>query len=278
MFGEPPIAIHHDFGQCELDMRDFPSNVSFVDKWVATNWGGWGIVEGARRAIRLLYNNADPDWFVLLSGSDYPTKPAGYILDALSGQDYDVYLDNRLIDNGAPAEMAEVWGRSNHSHPAWKRMAFDRYKVVQVQTRKLTARLKWEYKTAYIHSDYFIKKLTPFNNGIECYAGDLWFTANRKAANILLANDTLNLELIEHFSKCKIPDEAFFHTVLCNHSELNICSDNKRFSDWTGCLYHPRTLTESDFPALLASSDHFARKFDFDPHYLRTLDKMVDRL
>ena len=87
MFGDPPIALHHDFGQCSLDRSSLPSNVRVVEKWFATNWGTFPVVEANFAAIRLLYSFADPDWCVSLSTADYPIKTTKQILEFLKATD-----------------------------------------------------------------------------------------------------------------------------------------------------------------------------------------------
>lgn len=44
----------------------------------------------ASRALRLLYQNAAPDWFILLSGADYPTAPAEKVVKELKSSGMDV--------------------------------------------------------------------------------------------------------------------------------------------------------------------------------------------
>ena len=55
---------------------------------------------------------------------------------------------------------------------------------------------------------------------------------------------------------------------------LNLCSDNKRYTDWKGCYAHPRTLGREDLA--LESKHHFARKFRFDPEMFSSLDRAVE--
>jgi len=90
-------------------------------------------------------------------------------------------------------------------------------------------------------------------------------------AETLIEESPLNLKLIRHFQRRPNPDEGFPHTVLCNRPELRISTDNKRFADWAGQVNPPRTLTQADFPHLLSSPAHFARKFAFDPDSLARL-------
>jgi hypothetical protein len=64
--------------------------------------------------------------------------------------------------------------------------------------------------------------------------------------------------------------------LLANSPGFKVSTDNKRYTDWRGCYAHPRTLTREDFPRLLSSTHHFARKFAFDVETLRDLDKAVE--
>jgi hypothetical protein len=276
-FDHPPIAVHHDFFQTPMNTGAFPANVSFVSNVVRTRWGGFGYVEGALRALRLLYQSADPDWFVLLSASGYPIKTCDSILRDLYSGDYDGYVDHRLIEYSRSPIPREGFSNTSFNHPGWKTLAFERYMAIGFGFYKIGTYFDWQKKAIYLRSDALIRRLTPFDGKIKCYAGDHWYTANRKSAQVLLEDSETNRKLRRHFSNRPNPSEAYYQTVLLNAPDLRISADNKRFADWTGCKNHPRILTEADFPALLASEDHFARKFEFDPEALLRLNQQVDQ-
>ena len=276
LFEEPAIAVHHDFGQCPLDRSRLPRNVVFVENWSRTRWGGAGVVDGALKALRLLYAGEGPDWFVLLSGADYPIKNAKTILADLMQGAYDAYIDHRRISRCSLPLPTDGWGDQNYIHPAWVRLAFERYMAIGFGFTKLANALGWRRKAVYLRSDFFIRRLTPYNGSLDCHAGDFWFTANRKAARALLDDNETNRKIIAHFRKRPNPDEGMFQTLLCNAQHLSLSTDNKRFTDWRGCVNHPRTLGEQDFQAVISSTDHFARKFAFDPEALKRLDRLVD--
>jgi hypothetical protein len=275
-FDCPPIVVHHDFGKCSLDRNSFPKNVTFVQNWSKTRWGGYGVVDGVLKALRILYKESGPDWFVLLSGADYPIKSAKAILDDLNEHEFDAYIDHRRIAYCMLPMPTNGWGNQNFIAPAWVRLAFERYMAIGFGFYKLATRLKWKRKAIYLRSDFVIRRFTPFDGTIDCYAGDFWFTANRRAANILIEDCDRNRKLAAHFRKRPNPDEAFFQTALCNARELKRSPDNRRYADWVGCVNHPRALTDADYPALLASTDHFARKLAFNPTALRVLNRMID--
>jgi hypothetical protein len=97
MFGGPPIVCHHDFSQCALEEALFPTNVRFVHPHIVTRWGHITLPLAALKAFSLLRKYDQPDWVFLLSGSDYPIRPADEIVSDLANANFDVYLDNREI-------------------------------------------------------------------------------------------------------------------------------------------------------------------------------------
>jgi len=276
-FDRPPIAIHHDFGQTPLNTAEFPANVSFVQDWLKTGWGKSTFVMGEKRAIRDLYKTADPDWFVNLSGADFPIRSARSILEELYSGPFDAYIDHRQIVYSRVPFPPEGLGAASFSHPAWITLAFERYMAIGFGFYKLATRLGWKRKAIYLRSNFLIRRFTPFDGTLKCYAGDHWYVANRKSAHALLDDSDANRKLTQHFIRRPNSDEAIFHTMLGNTPGLRLSPESKRYSDWTGCWSHPRTLTEADFPALLASGDYFARKFDFNPDLLRKLNQRVDQ-
>ena len=277
LFDRAPIVVHHDFSKCPVNTSLFPGNVSFVADWVQTRWGGWGVVEGQLRATRQLYSRHNPDWFVVLSAADFPVKPAVSILEELYGGESDAYLYHRRIDHCMLPLPPEGFGAENFAHPAWERLAFERYVAIGFGFYKLATRLKWRTKALYLRQRFFIERFTPFDGSLQCFAGDYWLTGNRATAEALLSDNAINQRLIAHFRRRPNPDEGFLHTVLGNIATLRVNPDNKRFTDWEGQVNHPRTLVEADFPRLLASSAHFARKFDFQPESLLRLSAILEQ-
>src|SRR5438045_3613582 len=84
VYDNPPIVCHHDFSQCPLFPVVLPSEIRLVTPHIKTRWGRFSVVEAGLRALEMLYRDAAPDWFVLLSGADYPTMPAERVLADLN--------------------------------------------------------------------------------------------------------------------------------------------------------------------------------------------------
>jgi len=254
LFDNPPIVCHHDFGQCALNEKLFPDNVQFARPHVSTKWGHISVSQAALKAIQLLQETRNPDWYILLSGSDYPVAPPRKILSDLRDGGYDVYLDYREIQYKIiPPDQCATYG---YYRPEWSEMAWRRY-CTSVRYLPDAA-------------DRLLQRLNP-DRPPRIFAGDTWFMANRKAAAML--RGPFIEQLIRYYRKRFIPEEAFFQTALCNAPGLRICREHKRYADWTAGGSHPKLLTTEDLPDILNSGAHFARKFVPDSPVLGIIDR-----
>jgi hypothetical protein len=274
MFPHARISCAHDFGQAPLHPQSYPTFVSFVSPHVSTRWGDISVVHAAMRGLRDLYQKDDPDWFVLMSGSDYPVAPAEAILRELKTGSYDAYLDFRAVTRGArlmPTSSDSREATDGFGSPGWAPLAYERYLAKAVKIRSITKR------TFFIWHPWLIWPFHPFRSKFHCFGGDHWFTANRRVARILLDEYETGERLIKHFSQRAVPEEAFYQTVICNQSGLRVSADNKRYADWSLGGDHPKFLNAGDIPAILASRAHFARKFRPGSPVLTLLDRLIDQ-
>jgi hypothetical protein len=265
MFGAPPIACHHNFSQCPLDESLFPPNVRFVHPHIFTKWGHITTPLAAVRAFRLLKEKDRPDWYVLLSGSDYPVLSADRILAELSSGKFDAYLDNREV---VSPEISPPNGvTSGFSRPAWAPIVYDRYVSSGFWYPRPSKKLFRAGIFPYLSKEYFLHVRDPkmtrwfqWHRPAHIYAGCFWFQASEKAINRLL-DESLMSKLAKHFSGRRIPEEGYFHTAICSDTSLRISTDHKRYEDWSDGGQSPKWLGEEDFPKIVASGAFFARKF-----------------
>jgi len=270
MFNDPPIVCHHDFSQCDLVTTGFPPSVRFVRDYIKTSWGGFSLVVATLAALRLLYDNASaPEWFVLLSASDYPTKDADTILDELGQSSYDAYIQYLAIGpdvgRGDVDTNDERWKTSHHRYMK---------KYLTLPSLSLSRGFEtWRYELPGVAT----RRLLPFSERFRCYAGWQWFTANVKCAKYILKGHRKHRALDRHYRGIPVPDESYFQTILLNNPSLRICGNNLRYTDWSNKGSHPKTLGFEDLPQVFASGAHFARKFDIarDPEILDRLDEML---
>jgi hypothetical protein len=267
MFDHPPIAWHHDFTRSALDPGRVPDNAALVRPHVRTAWAEFSIVEATMRAVRQLYDGAAPDWFVILSGADYPIKSADRILGDLRAGGYDAHIEHELI---AAPHFAREWQRELHNRYCASRT---------VRVPWVTRRLRVTRRTLRVTHPLLLRWLLPFSATFRCYAGPHWFSGNRRAAEHLLAFHASRPRLAAHHRPILFPEESYFQCALANAPHLRLNDRNYRYVEWPedGDASHPKTLTRDDLPALLASPCHFARKFDpaVDAAVLDALDTAV---
>lgn len=284
MYDRPPIACHHDFSQAALDVRAFPPNVRFVHPHLKTGWGKWSLVQASLDGIRLLYDGADPGWFVLLSAADYPIRPAAAVLEDLRRTTADVLIDYReipmlgdpLVPSGTRAEHAQ------HGSPDNVRLNRSRFLHLIAKVPLIRFRPPFESTTASTGVRVGAHTLTfpvrppfsPFRNGFRCFVGSQWFTARAAFARKLIAGGPAQRRLARHLRHRVVPDECFFQSLACNDAELRVDPDPRRFVQWGAGGAHPADLTIADLDTLRGSGDHFARKFGPDMAVRDRLDAL----
>ncbi len=256
MFDHPPIACHHDFFKSELRTDALGENFTLVRPHLLTGWGVFAVVEAMLQALELLYRRPDsPDWFIFLSEADYPIKPAPKILEDLASSPYDAHMHHEKI----------IY---NNYERDWQRLCFTRYCTVKYGLPFLNRRLQPTRRTLSIGHPLFTSAALPFSKDFHCFAGAHWFCANRKAAEHLIEFHKSEPALAKHYRRMDrftvVPEESYYHTVLCNAPDLTISRNNWRYVDWSEGRSRPKILSLEDMPQIEESTAHFARKFDID--------------
>ena len=259
IYDNPPIALHHDFSQCPAEFNLTP-NIRIVQPYIATRWGEFSVARAILEGIKTLYSGIDqPTWFALLSGACYPAKRSAEVIDDLDKGGYDAYLHHELIDPMAPRRKFQeicTWRYFNWRFPFAK---IGRASSLRnIKTPKVLA-----------------AQSSPFHSQFLCYAGSLWFTARKSVADYILLWSKENTWLEDYLVRRPFPEEAFFHSIVCNAKCIRVSQQNYRHIDWSLGGPHPKTLELGDLPSILNSGAHFARKFAPDSAVLDALDRYL---
>lgn len=278
LYDEPPIVCHHDFGQAPLDKTLYPSNVRFVEPHFPTFWGGFSIVPAALAAIDLLMRAPDPpDWFYLLSGSDYPTLAPEKLLSVLSSTQSDVFIDHREIRYRNETATSPDRGPTGFARPSYNALAYKRYCAVAVPRPSIAKPFSFPpVGRSYMQNPAWRAIFpAPFGPDFCCFAGEHWFTANARAARALLAQTEQSRRLLHHLRSRECPEECYYHTILAN-APLRLENNNLRYIDWPSAdAWHPRTLDIEDLPAIESSGAHFARKVAYRSDLMSELNRRI---
>jgi hypothetical protein len=256
MFDAPPIAWHHDFTRCDLPLDRTTKNIRFVRPHVDTAWGTFSLIEAMLKALEILFAKNAPDWFVLLSGADYPIKPADKIVRDLSMSPYDAHIAHERI-------------RYDHYERDWQRVCHERYCSAKLRVTAMNRKSGMATREIRVSDPHMAAPFLPFSSELRCFAGEHWFCANRSAADYLIAFHQTKPALANHYrnldSYGMFPEESYYQTVLCNAPHLTTSANHWRYIDWwTHAGSRPKVLLMEDLPKLRESTAHFARKFDAD--------------
>lgn len=200
-------------------------------------WGGLGTVLAALDGWRWLDARAGgqgPDYAFLLSGQDYPIKPAEAVVERLGAAQGRSFVEHYPVP-GNPGWTGERGGLDRVEYP-WVRV---RGRLRRVPVRRRLPR------------------------GWPLWGGSAWWCLSAACLRHTAAVATRHPELLRFFRRARIPEELFFQTVLANSPLAGtLVSEASSFTRWRPRSPNPEVLTQADVPALRASSASFARKFD----------------
>jgi core-2/I-Branching enzyme len=180
-----------------------------------------------------------PDHVVLLSGQDYPLRPAEEIEQALAARVGESLVEHFRI----PA-----YDRWPDEDGGFDRIRYLHFERVHYRTRILRIPL--------------LTRSWP--EGLEPYGGSAWGVLSAEAVRTILAFPERHRDTFLFFRHVKTPDEMFLQTVLVNSPERNrVANESIHYIEWPGGS-HPATFGQEDFPRLAASGMLFARKFDVE--------------
>lgn len=266
-FDYPPIVCHHDFSKAVLDLRLFSRNVLFVQPHLVTRWADFSVVDATVRAFQMMYERPDaPRWSVVLSGSDYPIKPAERVISDLNTGEHDAHIFSILIAQ-----------QTRHESP-WSNQCFKRYCTTPLVLPSIDRRLRRRQRVLRLRIPWYSARRLPYNDALRCYAGRQWFTVNPKAAEVIIRFHRERPDVAAHYRRVMFSEESYFQTILSNAPGVRINRNDWRYVDFPPRAAHPRTLTVADLSKLLTSPAHFARKFDerVDAQVLDELDRALD--
>ena len=202
---------------------------TIIEDRVSICWGGYSMVQAALNLVHAAAaSRPEPDWYVLLSGADYPIRSNDAIhaflaesqaehisCDVMPGRDGRKFL-SRL-------ETFRFEGALGH--PKLRR-------VILHQTNRLLRHYKRDYRAA-------LGDMTP-------YCGGQWWALSRDAMAYILDFIGSNRRFVDFYKHAHIPDEMFFQTILGNSLFASRIARNLTYADWTqGIARHPAPLTEA---------------------------------
>ena len=239
-------------------------------------WGGPGIVDatidGLIRAVQ-----EDCDYFLLVSGQDFPTRPIDEIIAFVEKNRSKSYIQYW----GLPTSQWRFGGRDRIEFYTYD--LFDRRETC-IPAGEDVSTLNWRGRA--LNQVLRVRALFQGERRFPAYArpvgGIQWWNLSRAAARHILTFLGEHPDYRRYHEHTLAPDELFFHSILLGTefaAREEVVNDDLRYMDWDPASDHPRTLTSHDLPAVLHSNDLFARKLDLavDRRVLSELHARVTR-
>jgi hypothetical protein len=205
-------------------------------------WGDDGIARAMIECVKTtLQNGHNFDYAILLSGQDYPIKPATEIKAFLARNEGSQFIESFQLDK------PNRW--TSHAGP-FQAMNRVRYWTFFFRSRRFHFRVP--------------RRFPP---GWRPFGGSQWWGLSRDCIQYLGRTFSTRPDVIRYFRHVFIPDESLFQTLIANEPSFSsrIVTDDLRHIDWERPNpRYPRTLDMEDFERLRASSKLFARKFEVE--------------
>jgi len=253
--------IHLD---AKADMRDFAHlaqlpNVRFTPRRFAVRWASYHFTGAILECTRdILASGVVYEYINLLSGQDYPIKPASTI--------YEFFARHRGVSFLAFEPETSAW---------WQHA---RSRVEQYHTTYF--HFKGQYVLQKLLNRVLPKRKFPLPYTLYGSADGSWWTMTATCAAYLVRfiDEHPRLRWFSLFTWGS--DEFLLATILLNSPlKASIINENYRYIDWSAGGANPKTLTTQDFGRLAQAHKLFARKFDpaLDSEVLDLIDQQLIR-
>jgi hypothetical protein len=206
------------------------------------------------------------DYFVLISGSDYPLRSAAYIED--------------FLDQNRGTEFLSL-GKVPAPGKPIARITMTRYPSTQpIRHYAFRALAKVGLGPQRDHRAYL--------GSMVLYSGLQWWALSREACTYAVLCADAKERMVEFFEKSFAPDESFFQTILGNSDFRNRVQRFPIYLDWP--IDRPRMMGEEHVAFFESQKDGvyredaygrsealFARKFSDDqPALLDRVDALIE--
>lgn len=232
------------------ELRMYQDRVYWVDR-ETSYWGSYqcvkALLNGLRQAIE--YSKVQFDYFIHLSGQDFPVKSPDVI--------------NKTLSHLFPINFINV---IPFPVKTWENGGLDRLKHIK---------LFWKGKRIILHPGIrnivvrvFYKALldvfSRFDKGKWFYGGEFYFMMHRNGVERLLSNIKRYPIFFHRLKFVSLPEEIIIQTMLMIDNEddrLLISDDKYRFIDWETSQKGPKEMNQDKIHDLIKSPFLFGRKF-----------------
>lgn len=234
------FLIHIDKKAKEVQIPSLP-NIKVIPQHIDIKWGGFSMIEATIALMQSgLENFPAADYYILISGVDYPIRSKNFLLEQLeSGREF--------IDIAPLPVPFKPLSRYEYYYFDYNRRNLKHYNplfIIEVLLKKLK-----------------IKRRAPF----PVYAGSQWFALTRSCTSYIIETIKKEKSYIRFFKHTLVPDEAFFQTIIGNSSFFENVSANLTYTDWETAV-PPALITERHIEYLknhVTFNDEYGQRYPF---------------
>jgi hypothetical protein len=192
--------------------------IYFTNERIPVYWGEFSPVEAILMLIRQALNSGNKyDYFILLSGSDYPIRSPEYIHRYLHENNSDEFINMIEMPN-------DVLGKT-----------LTRISEYRIGSDKPFARYIYEKMVGFnrlLGGGYLKRDYSKIFRSIVPYAGSEWWALTGDACNYVVDFASDHKECFNFFRNTHCPDEMFFQTVIGNSKFGKRARHNLTYVDW----------------------------------------------
>lgn len=241
-------------------------NIIYYSKSYNVNWGDISIVNTVISLCK--YALSSPfscDYYILLSGHDYPLKSAIYIYNFFK----DNYNKNYTLGYTLPTNRLN-WIDGGLLRLHGFSLKLNNKKIATIlprcfsitNFRQLIKVIRYNPNKIFSAFSIWCRDKRQFPYDLIPYGGEMWFRMNRNSLVKIISFIDSHPLYYEFMKDVTIPDEVFFNTLLWNLADENI-NNNLTYIKWTGKSSPANIEDKAEILELIKASDFlFARKFD----------------
>ncbi|WP_216870826.1 beta-1,6-N-acetylglucosaminyltransferase [Modestobacter excelsi] len=260
---------------------DLPS-VTVLPAGVRVTWGDFSQVVALLELFRAA-RAVPADWYVLLSGEDYPVRPPEDLPTFLAATGADALLEETRTEDRQQT-------RGDHGRSLY-RFQYAAVPLLDALTARLGIREAVLRRAPALARRLGVVSVRPrarglatlvgfrapwhpFRHGLEPERSRNWFALDDRALAALLDRLDRDPGLLRWYRRTLVPTEGLFATVLRHTPGLTVHDGDLHWERWQGDAASPAELGLDDLPAAVTSGAFFARKIT-DAAVLDRLDALV---
>lgn len=227
-----------------------------IEKSIDVKWAKISQVRATLNLLEYAQSIAHYDYFIFISGEDYPCKPIDDIVKLADKQENRFQFWDSLNING---QFNHYDKRNSLYFPDW----IIGRSLIQKILKRLYIQVTGGYNKAIIKRKNILK--------CKFYFGSSWWGMTGRLADWMIDYLNKNPAYYCYYSNCMNPDESFFHTLFMLSPYGNLKTDFLTYLKFLpkreGSKYtknSPEYLNEGEIEAAKKSKYYFMRKIDFN--------------